>query len=189
MERQRNELIWLDHPRQGTMEKDHIVIEAERYAANGARICCGSRNDNAPVLLQLTEEKTFCFHVKNEFDIKKRFDQCGLVVHMDDENCFRVMVEYMHENSRQLVGLATVNGVSDHVSIPLDSTQSIVYYRVIRNGQQFRVEYSNDGMAFSPVLEKEIQSSDRAVRIGAYVCSPTENYFRAEFSEMDFVLQ
>ena len=188
MERQKNELIWLEHPRQGAVEKDRIVIEAERYTAQGERICCGSRNDNAPVLLQITEEKNFSFGVKMEFDIGARFDQCGLVVHLDDDNCFRVMAECMHENSRKLVGLLTANGVSGSVSVPILPAQNSVYYRVTRAGQAFEIAYSTDGAVYETMFETLLQQKESAVRIGAYVCSPAEHYFQASFSEMEFIV-
>ena len=46
------------------------------------------RNDNAPVFQMETEEKFFSFTVKTSFaESHHRFDQCGIVMYVDSENC------------------------------------------------------------------------------------------------------
>lgn len=67
-------------------------------------------------------EKYFSFVVKTEFDSKRRFDQCGVVVYLDSENWLKGFIEYESEIYQRLGSVVTSDGYSDWASADIDSS-------------------------------------------------------------------
>lgn len=183
---QEDGLIWLHKPKCFEMEQNRVSIVTEPHTDLWQRTYYGFQNDNAPMLLQRTEEACFSFLVKTEFDSKKRFDQCGVVVYQDTENWLKASVEYGNEAAQQLGTVSTVFGYSDWATIDIPAEQKYMYYRLSRRGSDFCVEYSNDGATYHQMRIAHLQRASGEIRVGIYACSPEDSSFHAQFSQISF---
>lgn len=87
-------LKWIRKPKEYTINESEIVIITEPHTDLWQRTYYHFQNDNAPVLQISTDEKYFSFIVKTEFESKKRFDQCGIVMYLDANNWLTVYKQY-----------------------------------------------------------------------------------------------
>ena len=76
-----NEMKWTREPKQYWLTDERIVIQTEPHTDLWQRTYYHFRNDNAPVLQMTTDEQFFSFTVKTQFESKRRFDQCGIVMY------------------------------------------------------------------------------------------------------------
>ena len=104
---------WTREPAKYTICDDRIEIVTLPHTDLWQRTYYHFRNDNAPVLQMETEEEFFSFTVKTEFDSKRRFDQCGIVMYLDSENWLKAAIEYENEEFQHLGSVVTNNGYSD----------------------------------------------------------------------------
>lgn len=142
------------------------------------------RNDNAPVLQISTGEKFFSFIVKTEFEPKKRFDQCGIVMYLDSENWLKGSIEYENEQFQHLGSVVTNNGYSDWATTTIDSSVKSMWYRFSRREDDYCIECSNDGIHFKQMRICHMWNGNGIIRFGIYACSPENSSFKATFTNM-----
>ncbi len=142
------------------------------------------RNDNAPVFQMITDEKYFSFVVKTEFQSKRRFDQCGVVMYLDSENWLKASVEYENQRFQHLGSVVTNNGWSDWATTAIDASVKSMWYRLSRREDDFCVECSPDGVSFSQMRIAHMFRAAGQVRFGIYACSPEDSSFKATFTNL-----
>ena len=140
--------FWIHEPKTYEVGEEKIVITTEPGTDFWQRTYYGFRNDNAPALLVATEEPYFSFVVKTEFDSKRRFDQCGVLVYQDSENWLKASIEYENEAFQRLGSVVTINGYSDWATTDIPAEQNVMYYRLSRRESDVYVENSWDGAGF-----------------------------------------
>ena len=156
----------------------------------------GFRNDNAPALLLETREN-FTFTTRVDFHYASRFDQCGVIVYLDNENWMKASIEYENPTLSRLGSVVTNLGYSDWATTDIGSLGHI-WYRLSRRGPDTLIEYSLDGSSFSQMRVSHLHClgetteamgklnppapSDSSVRYGLYACSPTDSSFTARFT-------
>ena len=59
-----------------------------------------------------------------------------------------------------------------------------MWYRLSRREDDFRIECSQDGIAFSQMRICHLNKGGGAIRFGLYACSPEDSSFTAVFSHM-----
>ena len=69
----------------------------------------------------MISEKYFSFVVKTEFESKRRFDQCGVVMYLDNENWLKASIEYENEEYQRLGSVVTNHGYSDWATTDIDA--------------------------------------------------------------------
>ena len=143
------------------------------------------RNDNAPVFQMETEEQFFSFQVKTTFESKHRFDQCGVVMHLDSENWLKGSIEYENETFQHLGSVATNHGYSDWATTAIDASVRSMWYRLSRRQDDFCIECSTDGVHFSQMRVCHMWEAQGRIRFGVYACSPEDSSFRAVFTDME----
>lgn len=189
---------WIYRPEKCRVSADSVIIETEPGSDLWQRTYYGFRNDNAPCLL-LESGENFTFTTRVTFEYRHLFDQCGVVVYLDNENWFKASIEYENEHYSRLGSVVTNLGYSDWATTDIE-LPSVVWYRLSRRGPDFLIESSTDGVAFKqmrifhlcllgettelmgkadPPLPAESQ-----VSFGVYACSPLDSTFCAEFSNM-----
>jgi uncharacterized protein len=99
-----NDGIWLNQPKKGTATESGVVIQTEPETDLWQRTYYGFRVANAPAYLW-ESDKNFSFSVKASFDYKGLFDQCGIILFIDDENWFKASIEYENSSSFKLIFL------------------------------------------------------------------------------------
>ena len=155
----------------------------------------GFQNDNAPALLMKTEEKYFSFTVyfvqstsivKTEFNSKRRFDQCGVIIYQNSDNWIKASTEYENEEFQRLGSVVTNNGYSDWATTDIPACQNFMYYRVSRRESDYCIENSYDGVNYKQMRIAHLFEGAGEIQIGIYACSPEASTFDAVFTEMKF---
>ncbi len=175
---------WTRAPKQYEIKKDKIVVITEPNTDLWQRTYYGFQNDNAPVLQVATKEKYFSFTVKTQFDSKRRFDQCGIVMYLDSENWLKASIEYENESYQRLGSVVTNHGYSDWATTDIDASIKMMWYRLSRRGSDYCIECSHDGVNFKQMRICHMWEGAEEIRFGIYACSPEQSSFQAEFTDL-----
>ena len=179
------QLKWTREPENYTIAGDRVEIVTQPGTDLWQRTYYHFRNDNAPVLQMKTQEKFFSFTVKTEFESKHRFDQCGVVVYIDNENWLKASIEYEDQRIQRLGSVVTNHGYSDWATTDIDASIKSMWYRLSRREDDFCVENSTDGVHFQQMRICHLARADGAVPFGIYACSPEDSSFKATFTHME----
>lgn len=178
---------WTRKPERYEIGQDKVEIVTKPYTDLWQRTYYHFRNDNAPVFQMETEEKYFSFIVKTEFhDSHHRFDQCGIVMYLDSENWLKGSIEYENEKYQHLGSVVTNHGYSDWATTVIDASVKSMWYRFSRREDDYCIECSADGTAFSQMRICHMHLGGGKIRFGIYACSPEDSSFKAVFSDMQF---
>lgn len=176
-------LIWTRKPADYKIAEDKIEIITSPCTDLWQRTYYRFRNDNAPVLQTSTDEKFFSFTVRTEFESKKRFDQCGVVVYLDSDNWLKASIEYENERFQHLGSVVTNHGFSDWATTEIPASVSSMWYRLSRREDDYCVECSDDGEVFHQMRVCHLHEGAGKISFGVYACSPGESSFRATFTD------
>lgn len=175
---------WISKPNKFEIQDNDITITTEPHTDLWQRTYYGFQNDNAPALLLPVQDRYFTFTVRTEFDSKRRFDQCGVIIYQSSDNWFKASIEYENEEFQRLGSVVTNNGYSDWATTDIPAIQKHMYYRLSRRESDFCIECSNDGKHYKQMRIFHLFSADHTVNIGIYACSPEQSSFTAEFSNI-----
>ena len=176
---------WTRKPKDYNITSDKVEIITAPHTDLWQRTYYHFRNDNAPVLQISTDEKYFSFIVKTEFESKKRFDQCGVVMYLDGENWLKGSIEYENEQFQHLGSVVTNLGYSDWATTVIDASVKSMWYRLSRREDDYRVECSFDGVKFQQMRICHMHRGGQKIRFGIYACSPEDSSFQAVFTDME----
>lgn len=179
------DLKWTREPKQYDIQENSVKIITEPGTDLWQRTYYGFQNDNAPVLQMTTDEKFFSFIVKTEFDSKRRFDQCGVVMYLDSENWLKASIEYENDKYQRLGSVVTNHGYSDWATTDIDASIKSMWYRFSRRESDYCIECSEDGSNFKQMRICHMWEGAQEIRFGIYACSPEQSSFEAVFSDMD----
>lgn len=180
-----SEFKWTRSPEKYEIKKESVEIITEPNTDLWQRTYYGFRNDNAPLFQISSKEKFFSFTVKTQFDSKKRFDQCGIIMYLDSENWLKASVEFENEKIQRLGSVVTNHGYSDWATTDIDSNVKIMWYRLSRREADFCIECSYDGVEFKQMRICHIWEGTDEIRFGIYACSPEHSSFKAVFTDME----
>ena len=175
---------WIRAPKQYTVTPERVEMITEPYTDLWQRTYYHFRNDNAPVLQMTTDEQFFSFTVKTQFESKRRFDQCGIVMYLDSENWLKASIEYENETFQHLGSVVTNNGYSDWATTEIDASIKSMWYRLSRREHDYCIECSVDGVHFSQMRVCHMFHGGQTIRFGIYACSPEDSSFKAVFTYM-----
>ena len=186
---------WLNQPKLSEISDRSVKITTEPNTDLWQRSFYGFRNDNAPALL-FESEINFSFTAKVSFDYRARFDQCGLIIYLDSDNWFKASIEYENENISRLGSVVTNHGYSDWATTDIPTTTTM-WYRLNRQGSDFLIESSPDGMDFKQMRIFHLHClgetsaemgrlnpsapAERPIQFGLYASSPLNSSFKARF--------
>lgn len=185
MKIQKTDWEWTRFPKDYKLQDEKIEIITNPFTDLWQRTYYHFRNDNAPVLQIRTKEQFFSFVVKTEFESKKRFDQCGIVMYLDSENWLKASVEFENENIQHLGSVVTNSDFSDWATTAIDSSVKSMWYRFSRRNDDFCIECSQNGIDFSQMRICHIQKAKDEIQFGIYTCSPEDSSFKATFSNIE----
>ena len=179
-----NALEWTRQPADFSISDERIEITTKPRTDLWQRTYYHFRNDNAPVLQMTTDEQFFSFTVKTQFESKRRFDQCGIVMYLDSENWLKASIEYENEAFQHLGSVVTNNGYSDWATTEIDASIKSMWYRLSRREDDYCIECSADGVHFSQMRVCHMFHGGQTIRFGIYACSPEDSSFKAVFTYM-----
>ena len=179
-----NKFSWTRVPESAEEKDGKLFVVTSPHTDLWQRTYYHFRNDNAPVFQMQSDEKYFSFTVKTEFtDAKHRFDQCGIVMYLDSENWLKASVEYENERFSHLGSVVTDGGYSDWATTEADNKVRVMWYRLSRREDDYRIECSRDGINFSQMRICHMSKGGGRVSFGIYACSPEDSSFKAVFSD------
>ena len=175
---------WTREPASYEIAGDKIYITTAPHTDLWQRTYYHFRNDNAPVLQMVTEEKYFSFSVKTSFrESHHRFDQCGIVMYLDSDNWLKGSIEYEDEEFQHLGSVVTNRGWSDWATTEISADIKEMWYRLSRRDDDYRIECSEDGSRWKQMRICHMHEGAGKVRFGIYACSPEDSSFTAVFSD------
>ena len=181
---QLSEFKWLNQPHKFSLENDRLTIVTDPETDFWQRTYYGFQNDNAHTFIKEVEGD-FTFTVKTEFEAKTQYDQCGIILYQDSENWMKASVEYENEDFARLGSVVTNLGFSDWATTDIPAIITEVWYRLSRRGQDFYIEFSQNGMHFQQMRIFHMHNPISVARIGVYACSPLKSSFKAVFSDFE----
>ena len=128
----------------------------------------------------------FTLDVKWIFEPEGRFDQCGIMVRIDERNWFKASVMYDNPSRPMLGSCVTNNGYSDWAAQKIPEGVSEVWYRVKRNNGDYLIFYSLDGEQFEQIRLLHLINDTPEVKAGAYTCSPQRGGVEAVLTKLEF---
>lgn len=179
-----SKLKWTREPQSCSISADKIEIVTKPNTDLWQRTYYHFQNDNAPVLQMKTDEKFFSFTVKTEFDSKRRFDQCGVVMYLDSDNWLKASIEFENEEYQHLGSVATNHGYSDWATTAIPASVKSMWYRFSRREDDFCIECSDDGVGFTQMRVCHMWEAAGEISFGIYACSPGNSSFKATFTNM-----
>ena len=178
-------LYWIRDPKEYVIEEDRVEIVTNPQTDLWQRTYYHFRNDNAPVLQMDIEEKYFSFIVKAKFETKHRFDQCGIVIYLDEDNWLKASIEYENESYQHLGSVVTNNGYSDWATTEISASIKEMWYRLSRREDDYCIECSEDGIYYKQMRICHLFKGNNKIRFGIYACSPENSSFKATFTNME----
>ena len=178
-------LLWTRKPKQSVISQDYAELFTEPGTDLWQRTYYGFQNDNAPVLQTKTSDEYFSFVVKTQFESKRRFDQCGIVMYLDSENWLKASVEYENQEYQRLGSVVTNHGYSDWATTDISAEIKDMWYRLSRRKSDYLIEYSTDGIIFKQMRICHMWKGAEEILFGRYACSPENSSFKALFSNME----
>lgn len=176
---------WLNMPHQATVTDKRIVIHAEPGTDLWQNTYYNfTKNTGHGLLAEADEECTFT--VKATRDGSSLYDQCGILVYLDEKNWAKVCMEYGSETNQTLGSVVTTGGYSDWATLDIPGDVRVMYYRVSRLKDSFLFENSYDGKQYEQMRIFHLRCKNAAVRIGVFACSPTGDGMKAVFEEAAF---
>ena len=178
------DFIWLREPNEFKIEDNNLTIISKPFTDLWQRTYYNFQNDNAPVLQISTNDKYFSFTIKTEFDSKRRFDQCGIVMYLDSENWLKASIEYENEEFQRLGSVVTNNGYSDWATTDIPANIKSMWYRLSRRESDYCIESSYDGINFKQMRICHMFKGDEEIKFGIYACSPEDSSFKSVFTNI-----
>ena len=183
----KNQLIlsnfsWLNQPKNFGIENDRLTIFTDPETDYWQRTYYGFQSDNAHTFIK-DIEGDFTISVKTEFEANTQYDQCGIILYQDSENWMKASVEYENEDFARLGSVVTNLGFSDWATEDIMAIINEVWYRLSRRGQDFYIEFSQNGRRYQQMRMFHMHNPISVARVGVYACSPLKSSFRADWSE------
>lgn len=180
-----SKLKWTRSPKEYEISDKKIEIVTLPHTDLWQETYYHFKNDNAPVLQLMTDERYFSFVVKTQFDSKHRFDQCGIVMYLDSQNWLKASIEYENEIFQHLGSVVTNNGYSDWATTEIDTNIKSMWYRLSRREDDYCIECSSDGIIFKQMRICHMHKGNGTISFGIYACSPEDSSFKAIFTDME----
>lgn len=175
------ECFWINEPKDYILKSHQLILATEPHTDLWSKTYYGKIENTAPILCfdYYTEESiTVCCQYK----FKKKYDQCGMVVYITDDCWFKICVGYRDNEFSRLSTVVTMNGYSDWSSMNIGSDISLMFFRLSKQGYDFKIENSFDGKHFKQMRVFHLDPLGKPLRVGLYACSPLDSSFDATFS-------
>ena len=121
----------------------------------------------------------FSMTVKWSFKSLSHFQQCGIMVRVDERNWLKASLMHEDAGAPKLGTSLTQKGYSDWASQNLAGEIGEIWYRIARKNGDYVVSFSIDGENFSQIRLAHLMRDMPEVKVGAYICSPNVSGFEA----------
>jgi len=177
------QFYWINPPQKFRLQNGVLEIQTDPETDFWQKTHYGFSKANAPAFLTKIEGDS-TFSVKTRFQTQNRYDQCGVLLYIDDENWVKVSVEHENENFARLGSVVTNLGYSDWATTDIPFPVNEMGYRLSLKGQDVFIEYAEKGAGFKQMRICHLHKPVEGAGIGVYACSPLKSSFEAVFSEL-----
>ena len=129
----------------------------------------------------------FTFLVTWKFVSDGQFDQCGVMLRIDEKNWFKASIMYDNPGQPMLGSSVTNCGYSDWAAMDIPAGVEEVSFKVKRLNGDYVIYYSLDGEVFKQIRVLHLINEQPEVKIGAYICSPRRAGFEATLTQIEFL--
>lgn len=172
---------WFNEP-EFKVDSGRLILKTKPGTDFWQRTYYGFRPDNGHCLL--TEiSSDFLLSVRTTFNPINQYDQCGLIIRLDEENWIKTSMEYENERHSRLGSVVTNLGYSDWATQDVDSNIRQMCYRIQSRGKDFLIESSNDGLVWNQMRIAHLHATYDSLSIGIYACSPKQGNFEVAFDK------
>lgn len=129
----------------------------------------------------------FCLNVKWILEKDSYcLGECGLMVRLDTKNWCKIALTKNETAQNLLIVSVTHQGCSDLAQVPLNGEFSEITYRIRAEKGIFQLSFSPDGDSFIPVRQFQFIKDCVSPAVGAYICCPQNNLFKAILADINF---
>ncbi len=129
-------------------------------------------------------EKDFKLTIKWRFEKAEKFNQCGLMVRIDERNWFKTALMSKDATSPEIGTCLTVEGHSDWAGTVISQMPTEIFYKIERRGDDFVASYSLDGHKFVRLRQFYLKGIEPQIKAGAYIAAPQNQTFEAILDEV-----
>lgn len=176
------EFYWFNEPDKFYINNG-LIINTNPCTDFWQRTHYGFQRDDGHCLLTKVEND-FSFTSHFEFSPEEMYDQCGIIVRIDEENWIKASIEYEDENVSRLGSVVTNLGYSDWATTDISSDNKSMWYRISKRGKDFLIENSNDGQRWLQMRIAHVHKEAKIINVGIYACSPKDSSFRCKIDNM-----
>ena len=141
------------------------------------------RDDGHFLFVQRTGD--FSLSTNVIFRPSNKYDQCGLMVRIDDQNWIKVSTEFESDQISRLGSVVTNLGYSDWATQDIKSDRDEMWYRISKRGSDFLLEYSFEGNKWHQMRIAHLHKSVESYAVGVYACSPIGKAFWCCFKVLE----
>lgn len=174
------EFCWLNEPSRYSFDNG-LIIQTDPNTDFWQRTDCGFRNDNGHCLLKEVQGD-FSFTAHFEWEPKTLYDQCGVIVRLDEDNWIKASVELENSEISRLGSVVTNLGYSDWATTDIPSSTHSMGYRISLRGQDFLIENSFNGEQWAQMRIGHLHKAFSSINVGVYACSPLVSSFQCKIN-------
>ena len=175
-----DKLYWFNEPGKFQIHEG-LEIWTEPRTDFWQRTHYGFRNDNGHCLLQdVTGD--FSLTTQVAFKPQGKYDQCGLILRLDEDNWIKASAEYISPENSKLGSVVTNLGYSDWATQDISPEVRQLWYRASKRGADVKLDFSLDGESWQQMRICHLHQPSEKIAVGVYACSPLENSFWCQFS-------
>ncbi len=154
-----------------------LVFFTEPFTDFWQRTHYGFQKDNGHCFLTKIN-KDFKFLAQLEFQFKELYDQCGIIIRINENYWTKVSIEFENQKISKLGSVVTNLGYSDWAMTNIPSDVHSMWYKVKKKGRDLAIENSFDGKNWSQMRISHIHTNFRTIESGIYACSPKQSSFK-----------
>lgn len=173
------DFFWLNEPKRYFFDQGLNLITATKTDFWQGTHYGFRRDDGHCLFTEVTGD--FAISTQVSFTPQSQYDQCGLMARVDSQNWIKCSVEYESPTVSRLGSVVTNLGFSDWATQDISSTITSVYYRLSRQGQDFRLEYAFAAGAWQQMRIAHLHTVGDQLQVGVYACSPVGEDFHCRF--------
>ena len=178
-------LTWHAEPKRWRLDRPAMSLQISPDAGTDfwQRTHYGFEVDNGHFLYQELSAD-FVFSARVAVRPVHQYDQAGLMVRVSRACWLKTSVEFEPGRPNRLGAVVTNAQYSDWSTQPLDSSVSVMHFRIRAEAGDYIVEAAADGVNWEQIRMARLVETSSTVKVGLYACSPKGEGFDAQFSSV-----
>jgi len=176
-----NKMQWLNEPSEWEVDEQSLSLFVTPRTDYWRITHYGFVVDDGP-FLYTSRSGEFEVAAKLTGNYRKRYDQMGLMIRIDEQHWIKAGIEYV--GGRQLLSAVVTIKHSDWSVIELPESPESIWMKAIRRIDAVEIQYSLDGQAYK-MMRLAYFPEQTPVKVGMTAASPDGDGFRARFDDFE----